>query len=50
MFVFKYYIMLQGCATESGCEGDTISVGSHGEAIIFFTDSENPVVAIHIGR
>ena len=42
-------IPFQGCATETGCEGEVITVGSDGVASIAITDSENPVAAIHVG-
>ena len=45
-----YCNVIQGCPTNSGCTGDVITVGGDGKALIRITNSEEPFLAIHIGK
>lgn len=43
-----YCNVIQGCPTSSGCEGETITVDSSGNARIKITNGDEPILAIHI--
>ncbi len=45
-----YCNVIQGCPTNSGCEGDTVHVDGGGNAQITVSDGMNPMVAIHVSK
>ena len=45
----QYCNVIQGCATSSGCVGDTITVNSDGSVSITVPSGDEPMIAIHGG-
>ena len=45
----QYCNVIQGCATSSGCVGDTITVNSDGSVSITVPSGDEPMIAIHVG-
>ena len=42
-------LIIQGCATSSGCEGQTVTVEGDGTAFIDI-EGEDPILALHVGK
>ncbi len=45
-----YCNVIKGCATDSGCEGESVSVDGSGYANINIPASDEPILAIHVGK
>ena len=44
-----YCNVIKGCATDSGCEGESVVVNSDGNAQIVIPATDEPILAIHVG-